>query len=333
MRYFVTGATGFVGGHVARLLRQNGHDVIALVRDPRRAGDLLAQGITLASGDVAEKASMRAPMTGVDGVFHVAGWYKIGVHDTRPAQVTNVDGTRNVLELMRDLGIPRGVYTSTLAVYSDTHGQLPDETYVYRGRHLSVYDASKWAAHYEVAEPMMRDGLPLTIVQPGLVYGPGDTSAIGHTLRQYLKRKLPVVPARTAFCWGHVEDMAQAHLAAMRVGKPGASYNIGGPVHTLTDALRLAQSITGVRPPAITASPGMMCALAGTMSLVERVLPVPEDFSGEYLRVSAGVTYLGDSSKATRELGFAPRPLAEGLRETLLYEMGQLGMRAPAAAQ
>ncbi len=88
----------------------------------------------------------------------------------------HVQGTRNVLELMRELDIPRGVYTSTLAVFSDTKGRLVDETYRHNGPWLSLYDRTKWLAHYRVAEPMIRQGLPLVIVQPGLVYGPGDTS-------------------------------------------------------------------------------------------------------------------------------------------------------------
>ena len=89
---------------------------------------------------------------------------------------------------MRDLRIPRGVYTSTLAIFGDTHGFMPDETYIAEQTWLSEYDRTKWAAHYEVAEPMIRAGLPLVIVQPGVVYGPGDPSSMGDTLRAYLHR-------------------------------------------------------------------------------------------------------------------------------------------------
>src|SRR6476619_3484421 len=137
MKYFVTGTTGFIGGRLARQLREAGHEVIALVRDPSKAQDLAALGVTLAPGDVTDKASMRAPMTGVDGVYHVAGWYKIGMRDKSAGQKVNVEGTRNVLETMKELGIPKGVYTSTLATNSDTHGKVVDETYHYTGHHLT----------------------------------------------------------------------------------------------------------------------------------------------------------------------------------------------------
>ena len=156
-------------------------------------------------------------MTGVDGVFHIAGWYKIGVRD-RPAAVgVNIDGTRNVLELMAELGVAQGVYTSTLAVNSDTHGQIVDESYRFAGRHVSLYDETKAEAH-RIAEAFIARGLPLVIVQPGAVYGPGDTSAIRASFLQFLHRKLPAVPKRTAYSWGHIEDTARGHVLAMARG-------------------------------------------------------------------------------------------------------------------
>ena len=182
MRYFVTGATGFVGGQVARQLIAAGHNVVAPVRTPAKAQDLAALGVDVRQGDVTEKESMREAMRGSDGVFHIAGWYKLGVKDKSEGERINVQGTRNVLELMRELEIPKGVYTSTLAVFSDTHGRMVDETYRYDGPHLSEYDRTKWVAHYEVADPMIEQGLPLVIVQPGLIYGPGDTSSVRTTL-------------------------------------------------------------------------------------------------------------------------------------------------------
>ena len=112
MKYFITGATGFVGGVLARKLREQGHDVHASVRNPDKAAELKALGVKLFKGDVTDKASMREAMTGVDGVYHVAGWYKVGTHDKSDGVKVNIEGTRNVLELMRELKIPKGVYTS-----------------------------------------------------------------------------------------------------------------------------------------------------------------------------------------------------------------------------
>lgn len=331
VKYFVTGATGFIGGRVARQLVRAGHRVVALARDPSRANDLTALGIEVHAGDVTDAESMRMPMTGVDGLFHIAGWYKLGTRDKSPGQAVNVDGTRNVLGLMKELRIPRGVYTSTLAVNGDTHGQLVDESYrTAGGPWLSEYDRTKWVAHHEIAEPMIRAGLPLVIVMPGAVYGPGDTSALGELFAQYLKRQLPLTPRGAAICWGHVDDTAGGHISAMERGALGETYIISGPPHTLVEALALAQQITGIKAPRIHPSPAAMRAMAAMMDALGALFPLPATFSGEALRSIAGTTYIGDNSKAKRELGYDPRPLEPGLRETLAYDMRRLGVKPPA---
>lgn len=326
MRYFVTGATGFIGGRVARQLVDAGHQVRALVRDPRKAADLAALGVELHRGDITQRASLRDPMSGVDGVFHVAGWYKVGARDRRDGERINVEGTRNVLETMRELSVPKGVYTSTGAVFSDTGGRLVDETYRHNGPWLSEYDRTKWIAHYEVAEPMMRQGLPLVIVVPGMVYGPGDTSSVREAIVLYLRRRLPMTPHGTAMCWAHVDDSARAHLLAMEQGRPGESYIISGPPHSLRGFFETAERITGIPAPRWHPSRTMVLTLASAAGLLERVLPLPPSFTAEGLRVIAGVTYTSNSEKARGELGFAPRPLEEGLRVTLRHEMATLGI-------
>ena len=264
-------------------------------------------------------------MAGADGVFHIAGWYKIGARDRSQGERINVLGTQNVLDMMAELGIARGVYTSTLAVNSDTHGREVDETYRYTGEHLTVYDRTKAEAHH-IAERFIAGGLPLVIVQPGLIYGPGDTSSVRTTLIQYLQRKLPVVPLGTAFSWGYIDDIAAAHIAAMERGQVGENYFICGPTHTLLAALELARDITGVQLPALRATP-MMAALAlSRPGVVERLIQLPETYTREGLRTIAGVTYIGSNAKARRELGFEPRSLRVGLEETLRHEMQLLNM-------
>jgi nucleoside-diphosphate-sugar epimerase len=326
MRLFLTGATGFLGGELARQLVAAGHQVTALVRTPAKAEALRALGVTLAEGDITDRESLRQPMTGVDGVFHCAAWYKVGAADSSMAERINVDGTRNVLEMMRELRIPKGVYTSTLAVFSDTGGREVDEGYYHAGSFLSEYDRTKWKAHYEVALPLIREGLPLVIAQPGVIYGPGDTSGIGAAFRQYLQGKLFGVPARTAFSWGYIEDIAHAHVLAFERGRAGEPYIVCGPSHTMTETFRMAQEITGVAPPSFHPSPGLMKAASSLMGVIGAVVKLPDELTAEGLRVLAGVTYLGSNAKAKQELGYDPRPLRDGLRLTLDHEMGQLGM-------
>lgn len=288
----------------------------AVVRDPAKAQDLRALGVDVRPGDVTVEESLWGPMTGADGVFHIAGWYKIGTRDRMNGERVNVQGTRNVLTVMKELRIPKGVYTSTLAVFGDTRGRLPDESYRHEGPWLTEYDRTKWVAHYEVAEPMIREGLPLVIVLPGLTYGPGDTSEVRPTLVRYLRRRLPAIPRRTAYCWAHVDDIARGHLLAMQKGVAGESYIIAGPTHTLIEAFQIAERFTGIPAPRIHLSPSLLRGLA-FLSRSER------------LRDVAGVTYMGNNAKARRSLGYDPRPLEPGLRETLAHEMNLLGMTPP----
>ncbi|HET6823084.1 MAG TPA: NAD-dependent epimerase/dehydratase family protein [Anaerolineales bacterium] len=322
MKYFVTGATGFAGGVLVRKLREQGHEVHASIRDPEKAQDLQAIGVRLFKGDVTDKESMREAMRGVDGVYHVAGWYKIGVKDKRGAERVNVQGTRNVLELMQELNIPKGVYTSTCAVNSDTHGKVVDESYHFTGKHLSEYDRTKAAAH-EIAKEFIAKGLPLVIVMPGLIYGPGDTSSLRESIISHLQGQLPMMPAEAGNCPAHVEDVAQGHILAMEKGRIGESYIIAGDRYLLADAFKLASQITGKRAPMVAPAPMMkfMSVLARPFDMI-----LPPAYTSEGLRVIAGVTYMGDNSKARRELGYDPRPFREGWEETVRHEMKLLGI-------
>jgi nucleoside-diphosphate-sugar epimerase len=281
------------------------------------------KGVQLFTGDVTNKESMRAAMEGVDGVFHIAGWYKVGAHDKRGGKRINVQGTRNVLELMKELGIQKGVYTSTLAVNSDTHGQLVDETYHFTGEHLSEYDRTKAAAH-DIAKQMIAEGLPLVIVCPGLVYGPGDTSSVRTSMIDYLQGKLPLLPRKTTLCWAHVEDIARGHILAMEKGRVGETYFLAGEPYSLYGAYCLAREITGIRAP-LGVPPQLIKIMSVLVSPFDRFMP--ESYTSEGLRIIAGVTYIGDNSKARDELGFDPRPLRIGWEQTLNHELALLGKK------
>lgn len=322
MKYFITGATGFLGSALTRKLRAAGHAVHAVMRSPEKAKDLESTGVKLFKGDVTEKESMRLAMIGVDGVYHVAGWYKIGTRDKSDGEKVNIKGTRNVLELMQELEIPKGVYTSTCAINSDTHGRVVDETYHFTGKHLSEYDRTKAVAH-EIAKEFIANGLPLVIVMPGIIYGPGDTSTLRTNIIDFLNGKLPMIPDQAGNCFAYVDDIAQGHILAMEKGKIGETYIIAGERHTFADAFKLASEITGKRAPAV--APHQMLKIMSVLARpFDRLLPPA--YTSEGLRVIAGVTYIGDNSKARRELGYDPRPFREGWEQTLRHEMNLLGM-------
>ncbi|MAW60739.1 MAG: epimerase [Planctomycetes bacterium] len=335
MRVFVTGATGFLGGSLARQLLDQGDEVVALVRSSSKGAALAeyaskAPGrIDFTEGDITDIESMRPGMQGADGVYHLAAWYKVGAtaHEAKLAERINVDGTRNVLDLMGELQIPKGVYTSTLAVNSDTEGVMVDESYHFEGAHLSAYDATKAEAH-GLALQAMQDGLPLVVAMPGLIYGPDDHSSIGRMIRNYLRRKLPLIPAKPEYCWAYVDDVATAHRLGMQHGRAGEKYIVCGERCSLVEAFSLMEEICGVPAPSRTAGPGLLRFLAGFMQAFQW-MKLPPDYHPETLRVAARATYLGDNSKAKRELGYEPRDLLEGLPLTLRHEMEKLGLQFP----
>ncbi|MGA1847810.1 MAG: NAD-dependent epimerase/dehydratase family protein [Thermoplasmatota archaeon] len=328
MRYFVTGATGFIGGHLTKRLINDGHEVAALVRDPKKAGDLQSMGAEIFTGDITRKETLGEPMEGCDGVFHVAAWYKVGAQDSEKAEETNVQGTSNVLHTMKELSIPKGVYTSTVAVFSNTHGELKSEDYIYKGKHLSEYDHTKWEAHYSIAKPMiLNQDLPLVIVMPSVVYGPGDTSSVGRLFDDYLRGKLGILPCCTKYCWSHVDDIVQGHILAMDKGREGESYIIAGEPHSMVEAFEIAERITGVKRPRIELSSGTLRFMSRFMSIFNTFLNLPERYHPETLRVAAGVSYMGDSTKAKNDLAFDPRPLEKGFRDYLPARMEELGVK------
>jgi nucleoside-diphosphate-sugar epimerase len=314
MRYAITGATGFLGGVLARQLRDAGHEVVALVRDPARAAALAESGVELVSGDLDDAPALDRLCQGADGLFHVAGWYKVGSRTPDEGRRVNVDGTRNALEAARRNAVPRTVYTSTLAVNSDTGGRVVDETYRFSGRHHSVYDATKAAAH-DIAVEYAADGLEVVILQPGVIYGPGDTSQVGALLEQTARGKRVLAPRDGGMCWAHVEDVARAHVLAMEKGAPGAAYMLAGPRASLAEVLRKVAALAGTKPP-LTLPVGMVRATAALSAVVGRVVPLPADYTAESLRASVA-TYLGTPARAEGELGWTARSLDDGLRETV----------------
>ena len=260
---------------------------------------------------------------GADGLFHVAGWYRLGARDDTQARRVNVDGTRAVLAAVEETAVPRLVYTSTLAVNSDTRGQTVDESYRFPGgRHLTVYDATKATAH-ELVAAASAAGVAAVTVMPGVVYGPGDTSQSGTLLRRALRRHRVVVSSGGRFCWGFVDDVATGHVLAMERGVAGEAYMLAGPQHSLAEVLEAAARIAGGPPPVII--PALTVRMIEPVArLAERIVRLPGTYSAEALRASQA-TYLGNPTRAKWELGWSARSLEDGLAETLRWERARSG--------
>lgn len=317
MRFAMTGATGFVGGALARLLVDRGHTVVATVRSPDApAAVALAEiGVELATAHLGDPDALAAAFAGADGVFHVAGWYKTGAKDSSEAWSVNVDGTRTVLAAAAEAGDPKVVYTSTCAINSDTGGVVRDESFTFEGKHLTVYDESKARAH-RIALGFARDEvLDVVIVMPGGIYGPGDTSTLGTMMREVAAGKRVIAPSSLRMVEAHVADVAEGHVLAMERGRSGESYMLAGEQTNAHALMTYVAELSGGHKPLDMPGPALslMSRIVGPLG---RVLPLPSEFSAEGLR-AASASYLGTPEKAIAELGWSFRPLSEGIAETV----------------
>ena len=320
MRAFVTGATGFIGRHLVEKLRARGHDVIALVRSPHRASAVRDLGGELAEGDVSDPVAVRRALDGCDAVFHVAGVYRVGIRPSeRPDMYqANAHGTEIVLDAAAEASIPRIVYVSTCNVFGNTGGRVIDETYERPAADgfLSYYDETKYLAHQAAVDRIHR-GAPIVIVQPGGVYGPGDHSEIGWMLEQLRRKRLRVrLFPELGMTFVFVADVAEGIVLAHERGRLGESYVLGGEVATMGDLLDRAASLLGRRPPRRTVPAPLIRMAAPLGPLAARLMGTPPNLV-EAMRAARGVTYWATDAKARRELGYRPRSLEEGLRETL----------------
>jgi dihydroflavonol-4-reductase len=319
MKAFVTGGTGFIGGRLVRRLRERGDDVVALVRSPARAVELREQGVELVEGDLASEQAIRDAVRGCDAVFHVAAVYKVGIPASEREDMwdSNVRGTERVLDAAIEAGVPRIVYVSTVGVFGNTHGQVVDEHYRHPGEDfLSCYEETKYRSH-QVALDRIAKGAPIVIVQPGGVYGPGDHSEIGNMIDQTRQGKLRMKAfPELGLVFVHVEDVADGVLLAHDRGQIGESYVLGGEKSTMGGLIEKTAELSGRKAPRMTLPPLLAKLSAPLGPLVGPALGFPPNLS-EAIRVSNGVTYFANDDKARRELGYSPRGLDEGLRQTL----------------
>jgi len=319
VKVFVTGGTGFIGGTVVRQLRERGDDVVCLVRSPEKATKVAALGATLASGDLGDAGAIRSGMEGCDAIVHAAAMYEVGIPAKQhPAMwEANVAGTERVMKAALDAKIPKVVYVSTCGVFGNTHQKVVDETYEHPGKEFtSYYEETKLEAH-RIVKRMIEDGLPGVIVQPGGVYGPDDTSQVADLLQEFFAGKLPLLPfPEFGICMTHVEDIAGGILLALDKGRVGETYVLSGPVTTMREAVETVAAVSGRKAPKRAMPTALMKALTPIGPLVGKLMGQPPNLR-ELISSADGVTFWASHEKASRELGYAPRGMEEGWRQTL----------------
>lgn len=318
VRAFITGGTGFIGGRLASRLRQRGDEVVALVRTPSKAGHLTELGCTIVQGDLSSGDVIREGTKGCQAVFHVAADYRVGIRASERDGMyeANVTGTEIVLDAAVDAGVERIVYVSTIGYFGNTRGVIVDESFERTDLDwLSAYDETKYLAH-EVVKERMKKGAPVIIVQPGGVYGPGDQSDLAELIDRVKTGKLPFLPMGEAgFNFVFVDDVVEGTLLAFDKGRIGESYVLGGELTTMRGFVNKLCELEGRKPPRDLPT-ALVKASVPLAPVVSKLAGLPPNIK-ELIKAGDGVTYWAKDDKARRELGYSPRDLATGLKQTV----------------
>src|SRR5215469_459023 len=316
MKAFVTGATGFLGFHVARVLADQGADLRLLVRPTSNLKNLQGLNAETAVGDLRDPASLETAISGCDTVFHVAADYRLWVRDPNEMYRSNVDGTRALLEAAKNNSVQRVVYTSSVATIGFTSDGRPadEESPVSLADMLGHYKRSKYMAE-QVAMEAGRRGMQVITVNPTTPIGEQDVkpTPTGRIVVDFLKRKFPAY-VDTGLNLVDVRECARGHVAALEKGKTGERYILGGQDLTLKQILDKLGQITGLPSPTIKL-PYIFAFAAGV---------VDEAVTGRLLRrepratidtVRMGKKKMFESSaKAQRELGWKILSVDDALR-------------------
>lgn len=316
----VTGATGFIGSHVARYLAQRGQPLRLLVR---KASDrTLIQGLDaeICEGDLKDRASLREPVEGCDAVFHVAADYRLWSPDPLEVYATNVDGTRNLLEEARRAHVDRFVYTSsigTLAPSPDGDAVSEESTSQLR-RMVGHYKRSKFLAEREALRAAAA-GLPVVVVNPTAPVGEGDIkpTPTGKIVLDFLNGRLPAY-VDTGLNLVDVRDVARGHWLAASRGRVGERYLLGAENLALREILRELADISGRRAPRIRLPYSLAWTAGAACHAWSRLSGRPPAVPIEGVRM-ARYRMFADCSKARRELGFHPGPVRPALERAVAW--------------
>ena len=319
MKVFVTGATGFVGSHVARVLSQQGAELRLLVRTTSRCDLIDPLPAERIVGDLRQPETLRPAMQGCEMVFHVAADYRLWVPDADEMYRSNVEGTRSLIQAAQASGVRRIVYTSTVATMGFTgNGRPADErSPVTLGDMIGHYKRSKFMAE-QVALEAGRSGVDVVVVNPTAPVGEQDIkpTPTGRIIVDFLKKKFPAY-VDTGMNLVDVVEVAKGHVLAAEKARPGERYILGGENLTLKQILDKLAAITGLPSPRVKLPYAMALATGAADTL----------FTGRLLRREPRVTLdavrmgrkkmFASSAKAERELGWKVTPVEDALRRAV----------------
>ena len=324
MKAFVTGATGFLGSHVARVLADQGAELRLLVRPTSNLKNLEGLKAQTATGDLRDALSLEKNMAGCDTVFHVAADYRLWVRDPEEMYRSNVGGTSAILEAARRTGVQRVVYTSSVATMGFTNNGHPadEDSPVTLADMIGHYKRSKFMAE-QIALEAGRNGMHVVTVNPTTPVGEQDVkpTPTGRIVLDFLKRKFPAY-VETGLNLVDVRECARGHVAALEKGRPGHRYILGGENLTLKQILDKLGKITGLPSPKIKL-PYVFAFATGVVDemITGRLLKGEPRATIDTVRMGSKKMF-ASSDKAERELGWKIVPVDGALRRAVEWFQG-----------
>ena len=319
MKVFLTGATGFVGSHVARDYAAAGAELRLLTRSTSKLAAIDGLASEIVVGDLRQPEELRTALRGCDALVHVAADYRLWVRDPKEMYSANVDGTRELLRIAREEGVAKVVYTSSVATMGfKADGTIVDETTpVELAAMIGAYKRSKFMAEQE-AIAAAKAGQHVMILNPTTPIGPGDAkpTPTGRIVVDFLNRKFPAY-VDTGLNLVDVSEVARMHVAALERGTPGERYILGGENLTLKQILDRLSAITGLPSPTMKVPHAVAMTFAFFDEMITGSLLGKEPRATvEEVRMSRKVMF-ASSAKAERDLGFRVLPVYGALRAAI----------------
>jgi dihydroflavonol-4-reductase len=320
MKALVTGATGFVGGAVARTLVRAGVHVRVLVRSQSDAQNLTGLSVEQVQGDLLNPASLRTALLGCRQLYHIAAFYALWAKNPAIFYDVNVTGTRNILSAARLAGIERTVYCSTIgAIGLPPDGGLGNEdTPVSLDQMAGHYKRSKYLAEQEVLK-LAKEGLPVVIVNPSAPVGAGDVkpTPTGQVIVDFMKGRMPAY-IETGMNIVDVDDVAAGHLLAMEKGRQGERYILGCKNLMLKEVFDILSRLTGVKAPSLRLPRACILPLAYVNQWIAQITGQPPRIPLEGVKMAKYRMHY-DCSKAIRELGIPQTPPETALEKAVRW--------------
>lgn len=319
MKVFLTGATGFVGSHVARAYASQGAKLRMLTRSTSNLASLQGIDADLVVGDLCAPEALRTALAGCDALVHVAADYRLWVPEPASMYKANVEGTRDLLRLAREVGVQRVVYTSSVATmgFTKTSTIVDESTAVSEADMIGHYKRSKWLAEQE-AIAAVRAGQHVIILNPTTPIGSQDRkpTPTGRIVVDFLNRNFPAY-VETGLNLADVREIARMHVVALDRGTPGERYILGGENLTLKQILDRMAAISGLPSPTMKVPHAVAMAFAFFDEIVTGKLRGKEPRATvEAVRMGRKMMF-ASSAKAERDLGFEAKPVVDALRSAM----------------